>query len=74
MYVCICNAIPERAIHKLVDEGYHTLNEIQAITGCADACGSCREHAEAVIARALDRPTLPIVATNLSEAPLIGAA
>jgi len=62
MYVCICNAVTERRIRSLVHAGHHTLNEIQALTGCAGSCGSCREHAEAVIAGALTtRPTLPIV-------------
>jgi len=65
MYVCICNAVTERRIRELVSEGYHTLNEIQALTGCADSCGSCREHAESVIAAARSRPSLPVHSLDL---------
>lgn len=59
MYVCICNAVTERTIRELVAEGYHSLNEIQALTGCSGTCGQCREHAEAVIQASLARPEKP---------------
>jgi len=64
MYVCVCNAVTERAIRELVSEGCRSLNEIQALTGCSDTCGRCHEHAEAVIEASLARsarPTLPVV-------------
>ncbi|NBB91671.1 MAG: (2Fe-2S)-binding protein [Gammaproteobacteria bacterium] len=64
MYVCVCNAVTERTIRGLVADGYHSLNEIQALTGCSDSCGRCREHAEAVIEASLarpSRPTLPVL-------------
>jgi len=68
MYVCICNAVTERAIRELVSEGYHSLNEIQALTGCSDTCGRCTEHAEAVIEASLARPSrriaLPLVESS----------
>src|SRR5699024_7718429 len=38
MYVCICNAVTERTIRELVADGYHSLNEIQALTGCSGTC------------------------------------
>ncbi|WP_376696836.1 (2Fe-2S)-binding protein [Wenzhouxiangella sp. EGI_FJ10305] len=64
MYVCVCNAVTERAIRNLVAEGYHSLNEIQALTGCSGTCGRCTDHAEAVIEASLarpPRPTLPVI-------------
>jgi bacterioferritin-associated ferredoxin len=64
MYVCVCNAVTERTVRELVSEGYHSLNEIQALTGCSDSCGRCREHAEAVIEASLARPVLPIVESS----------
>ena len=70
MYVCICNAVTERSIRNLVAEGYHSLNEIQALTGCSNTCGRCRDHAEAVIEAALARPTLPVVQSS-GDSPLL---
>lgn len=61
MYVCVCNAVTERAISDLVAEGYHSLNEIQALTGCSGSCESCRDHAEAVIEASLARPARPVL-------------
>jgi bacterioferritin-associated ferredoxin len=71
MYVCICNAVTESAIHRMVDDGCSTLGEVQARTGCADCCGTCHDHVVDVLHRALERqsasapvalPTLPLVA------------
>lgn len=59
MYVCVCNAVTERTIRTLVADGYDTLNEIQALTGCAGSCGTCRDYAEAVIAHAVAQPEFP---------------
>ncbi|RFF27520.1 MULTISPECIES: bacterioferritin-associated ferredoxin [unclassified Wenzhouxiangella] len=61
MYVCVCNAVTERTIRDLVAEGYHTLNEIQALTGCSGTCGRCHDHAEAVIEASLARPASPVI-------------
>lgn len=64
MYVCVCNAVTERHIYRLVAEGMTTLDEIQAVTGCAGTCGACREHAELVVDDAIRRtaclPQIPI--------------
>lgn len=76
MYVCVCNAVTERTVRELVSEGYHTLNEIQALTGCSDTCGRCREHAEAVIEASLARPArpaLPVIEAT-TRPPLLRSA
>lgn len=49
MYVCICNAVTERAIHDAARCGVRTLDELTVATGCAGNCGSCRELACAVL-------------------------
>lgn len=68
MYVCICNAVPESAIHRLVAEGVTSFEEIQLITGCSQTCGSCHDHAHEVLHEALRRTCppgqLPIVANS----------
>ncbi|RFF32049.1 (2Fe-2S)-binding protein [Wenzhouxiangella sediminis] len=76
MYVCVCNAVTERTIRNLVAEGYHTLDEIQALTGCSGSCGRCRDHAEAVIEASLARPvrpSLPVVDPS-NDFPLLNTA
>jgi bacterioferritin-associated ferredoxin len=67
MYVCLCNAVTESTIRELVEDGYATLNEIEAVTGCSGACGTCRDHAERIISEVLDGPRIPVVATGLSK-------
>jgi bacterioferritin-associated ferredoxin len=70
MYVCICNAVTERTIEKLVADGCSSLAELQSRTGCADCCGTCHDYAVEVLDRALIAssrspvvlPSIPLVA------------
>lgn len=41
MYVCICNAINERAVRSALDEGAHNAGAVFARNGCAPQCGKC---------------------------------
>lgn len=41
MYVCVCNAVSERAIRDAVEDGVRTFGELQAETGCGTCCGCC---------------------------------
>jgi bacterioferritin-associated ferredoxin len=69
MYVCICNRLKEETIRSLAEEGLG-FDEIQALTGCSNTCGSCREYAEdfilAVHASASPVMPLKIVAGNIA--------
>lgn len=71
MYVCICNAVPESAIHRLVENGVTSFEEIQLITGCSQTCEACHDHAREVVQEAVHRTCppghLPIV-TNSAQA------
>lgn len=49
MYICVCNALPEQTVRTLAREGM-SFEEIQAITGCSNCCGSCKVLAETVVA------------------------
>jgi bacterioferritin-associated ferredoxin len=60
MYVCICNAVTDRAIRKAAAEGVHSLAELQRRTGCAGACGSCADLAEQVLHESLSRHTFSL--------------
>lgn len=48
MYVCICNRLKEGTIRELAEQGLG-FDEIQAVTGCSNTCGSCRQFAEELI-------------------------
>ena len=48
MYVCICNRLKEDMIRSLAEQGMG-FEEIQAITGCSNTCGSCRAFAEELV-------------------------
>ncbi len=66
MYVCVCNAVTERTIHQMVANGCTALSEVQAMTGCADCCGTCHDYALEVLDRALathnkTRPSMPVI-------------
>lgn len=48
MYVCICNRLKEDTIRSLAEQGLG-FDEIQAVTGCSNTCGSCRAFAEELV-------------------------
>jgi len=67
MYVCICNAVTERAIREAAASGVRTLSELSRRTGCSDCCGSCADLANEILAdahrtRALNLPMVAIAA------------
>lgn len=48
MYVCICNRLREDTVRSLAEQGM-SFEEIQAVTGCSNTCGSCRMFAEELV-------------------------
>jgi bacterioferritin-associated ferredoxin len=64
MYVCICNAVTDRAIREAAESGVDSFETVRRETGCGDCCGNCEDLAseifhEAVASRSLG---LPIIA------------
>ena len=60
MYVCICQAVSDSAIRKVVDEGVNSFRELSAKTGCGTQCGSCVKMAREILDKALiDAGSLP---------------
>ncbi len=57
MYICVCNALSEGTVRTLAREGL-SFEEIQAVTGCSNCCGSCRELAESVVAECRGIPVI----------------
>jgi len=67
MYVCLCNAVTERAIREAANDGVRTLAELSRRTGCADCCGSCADLAAEILddthrTRTLDLPLIAVAA------------
>jgi bacterioferritin-associated ferredoxin len=67
MYVCICNAVTDRAIREAAVDGVRSFVELRNRTGCGDCCGSCEEIAReildsAVRPRMLDLPMMAVAA------------
>ena len=48
MYVCVCNAVTDRAILKAIDAGAHSFESLVEELAVTTACGGCeasvREH------------------------------
>lgn len=49
MYVCLCNAVTDRQIREVVEQGARSLDEVQRCLPVATCCGCCEETARAVI-------------------------
>lgn len=66
MYVCICNAVTDRAIREAASNGARSFAEVRNHTGCGDCCGNCenlaREIFESAATRTLDLPLIAIAA------------
>ena len=62
MFVCVCNAITERAVDYALDQGPCRVSEVYSRLGCRAQCGKCvptvrammQQH-HAAMDRAIDR-------------------
>lgn len=59
MYVCICKAVTDREIRKAAAAGADNLLELREMLGVASGCGSCADHAQAVLDEANRRRAVP---------------
>lgn len=53
MYVCVCNAVTDKQIHKAVKNGASTLSDLQNELKVSTCCGKCRNCAKQVLDEAL---------------------
>ncbi|MBE9221635.1 (2Fe-2S)-binding protein [Cyanobacterium stanieri LEGE 03274] len=53
MYVCICNAVTEKDIHKAVKQGVSSIEQLSEQTSVSLRCGSCQSRACKVLETAL---------------------
>jgi bacterioferritin-associated ferredoxin len=49
MYVCVCRAVTDSQIRDAVETGAGSLKDLACRLGVATRCGSCREHACALL-------------------------
>ncbi|WP_448585148.1 (2Fe-2S)-binding protein [Thermaurantiacus sp.] len=49
MYLCICNALKESEVRKLVAAGVRCEREAYARLGCRPQCGVCIPHARQLL-------------------------
>ena len=62
MYVCICNAVTDRAIREAADRGCDSLEGLAAQTGCGTTCGCCRDLAVQILDQHVVSQRLPVAA------------
>ncbi len=50
MYVCLCNAVTDKAIRKAVEEqGVGNIRELRQALGVANQCGKCSQVAQQIV-------------------------
>ncbi len=49
MYVCLCNAITDKAIREAVGEGAGNIRELKKALGVANQCGKCTQLAQQIV-------------------------
>lgn len=59
MYVCICKAVNDATIRKVVTEGVNNFRDLSSRTGCGTQCGSCVKLAREVMDQALFKAGSP---------------
>lgn len=66
MYVCICQAVTDHAIHDEVRAGARSMKDLQQRLGVAQCCGRCAPCAREVLSESLHevrREALPAAVT-----------
>jgi bacterioferritin-associated ferredoxin len=53
MYICICHAVTDSAIHTVVNDGASSFRDLSAATGCGTQCGCCVAQVREVMNEAL---------------------
>ncbi len=57
MYVCVCKAVSDSRIRRLVGDGLTSLRELSRETGLGSCCGKCVPSARQLLAESLsDQP------------------
>lgn len=57
MYVCLCNAVTDRAIRDAAARGVASIDALAAETGVGTCCGACRPLAIQILDEAAGLPS-----------------
>lgn len=49
MYICVCNAVTDRAIRDAVASGAASLTDVQSVLPVGMCCGRCKDVARNVV-------------------------
>ena len=52
MYICICNAVTDKAVEQCARDGAQSLEDLTIKLGVAAGCGRCRECATELLREA----------------------
>lgn len=55
MYVCVCNAVTDTDIRDAVDQGSHTMKDLQQKLEVGTCCGRCARCAKNCLNQALSQ-------------------
>ena len=70
MYICICNSVTDKAIHKAVAGGVRTFAQLQQETAVSTCCGQCTSCAKQELANALCAQPVPQAVRWVSQPAL----
>jgi bacterioferritin-associated ferredoxin len=54
MYVCVCHGLSDKQLHRAVESGVRSFEQLQACTGVATCCGACEPCAREILEDKLD--------------------
>lgn len=60
MYVCLCTGVTDHDIQRAAQAGCRDMAELTLRTGCSSQCGSCRDMATDLLARAQVAGAFPL--------------
>jgi bacterioferritin-associated ferredoxin len=49
VYVCLCRAVSDRKVRKVINRGAATVDEVGAACGAGTGCGGCRPEIQALL-------------------------
>ncbi|HEX7026055.1 MAG TPA: (2Fe-2S)-binding protein [Gammaproteobacteria bacterium] len=57
MYICICKAVTEDQVHRVIDQGAARLRDLQIQLGVATQCGACAGCARSILSERTSQNT-----------------
>ncbi len=55
MYVCLCEGVTDRTVHKAIARGARTVDEIAVACGAGSGCGGCWHELQELLHESLPR-------------------